>query len=359
MSIRKLSLLADSEDRLEYLKSLQEEHWYVLKLPATSKSCEAELDAEKMRRERAGEKSFDYFAPTYIPAPSGNSGACKQKRYLLYNYVFIYSSVNEILQIKRRMPQLNFLPRKGEGPNARYPYVSDTEMERFRWIASAYANQVPMLDASVYQLTKGDRIRITKGQFAGVEATLVSYNGSKRKDIVVQVEDLLWVPLIHIEADQYELISLNEKSKHLYSQLDSPKYWNGLHVAMEHTLKGEVEEADKTIANEVVRMFKNLEVDTDITRSKRICLLLMAYTVLSKDKDKALLLEEVEALYPCVNAELAKAFMACTLYACTDNYFYWEQSHKIINQWIKEGKMKKSKEHLIKRLNDYDLWLGH
>lgn len=359
MSIRKLSLLSDSEDRLEYLKSLQAEHWYVMKLPATTKNCEVDLEAERLRRVAMGEKSFDFFAPTYIPMQSGSNGVSKQKRYLLYNYVFIYSSVNEILQIKRRIPNMNFLPRRGEGPNARYPYVSDAEMKRFRWIASAYANQIPLLDPSVYQLSKGDRIRIISGPFAGVEATLVSYNGSGRKDIVVQVEDLLWVPLIHIDADQYELISLNEKSKHLYFRLDSSKYWNGLHVAMGHFLKNELTEADRSVATEVVRSFGNLEVDTDITRSKRLCLILLAYTVLGKDKEKLQMLGEIEALFPCVKAELAKALLICTLYICTDNYIYWEQAHELVNKWKKEEKQKKGKEQIIKRLSDYDLWLGH
>ena len=356
---KKLSLSSDSDERIEYLKSLQENHWYVLRFPATSKSCGAELEVERQRREAHGEKFFDYFAPTYIPVQFGAKKISKQKRFLLYNYVFIYSSVNEIRQLRLRIPTLNFLPRKGEGPNARYPYVPDNEMMRFKWIASAYANQVPLIEASLQQLSKGDRIRITSGEFAGIEATLVSYNGSKRKDIVVRIDELLWVPLLHIESDQYELISLNENSKHLYTQLDSPKYWKGLHTAMEHALKNELTETDKTLSEEVIRRFGLLEVDTDITRSKRFCLLLLAYTALSKRKEQLLTLEEAEALLPCMNAELARALLLCTLYVCTDNYLYWELSHKMVKQWEEEGKLKRNKEQIISRLKDYDLWLGH
>ena len=68
---KKLSLSSDSDERIEYLKSLQESHWYVLRFPATSKSCGAELEAERQRREAHGEKFFDYFAPTYIPVQFG------------------------------------------------------------------------------------------------------------------------------------------------------------------------------------------------------------------------------------------------------------------------------------------------
>jgi len=356
----KLTPLSDPEERLEYLKSLQAVHWYVLRLPATNRHCADELEGEVMRRASAGEPVFEFFAPTYVPVSrSGRGKASKQRRYLLYNYVFIHSSVHEIFQLRQRLPHYNLLPRKGEGPQARYPYITDAEMERFKWVAQAYANQVPVIETDLPMLSRGDRVRITAGQFAGLEATLVSYNGSSKKDIVVRVEDLLWVPLLHVEPGQYELISLNEKSKHLYFQLDLPRYWQGLHTALCHHYTDEVDEADKALAQEVVKHFINLQVDTDVTQAKRCCLLILAYTILGSEKEKSELLGFIEKVKPGITSVHARALLATTLYGCTDNYFYYTRAHEIIDEWAKEEKPKKNKAQLIKRLHDYDTWLKH
>ena len=58
--------LSDSPERLDYLKSLRDIHWYVLRLPATSRDCESELSAEVARRKEFGEPTFDFFALTIV-----------------------------------------------------------------------------------------------------------------------------------------------------------------------------------------------------------------------------------------------------------------------------------------------------
>ena len=283
----KITELSDSPERLDYLKSLRDIHWYVLRLPATTRNCEAELSAEVERRKEHGEPAFDFFAPTYIPA-SDKKGSSRQRRYLLYNYVFIHSSVQEIFLLKKRFPKYNFLPRKGVGPYARYPFVSDEEMERFKWVAAAYANKVPMIEPTFLQLSKGDRIRITAGQFAG---------------------------------------TLDDK--------------------------------DKALANEVITTFKHLEVDTDVTRTKRLCLLLFSYMIMDRVMEKGQVIVEMESMLSTVKAEIPYALLLSSLYVSTNNYLYYEAIHNIVNQWKKEEKQKKNKLQIISRLEDYDCWLKH
>ena len=66
------------------------------------------------------------------------------KRPLLYNYVFIHASENEIFSLKRTLPLYNFLPRVSSGGQSYFPYLSDREMETLRWVAASYSNELPV-----------------------------------------------------------------------------------------------------------------------------------------------------------------------------------------------------------------------
>ena len=70
-------------------------------------------------------------------------------------------------------------------------------------------------------LRKGDRIRITEGRFKGVEATVVIQPGAGRKDVMVCVENWMWVPLLRVMPGEYEVIALNDEDKHVYTRLDN------------------------------------------------------------------------------------------------------------------------------------------
>lgn len=95
------------------------------------------------------------------------------RKPLLYNYVFIHASENEIFRLKRIMPLYNLLPRVSVGEHSYFPYLSDHEMETLRWIAESYSNELPVYVPDSGRLLKGDRVRITSGSFMGMEAEVV------------------------------------------------------------------------------------------------------------------------------------------------------------------------------------------
>ena len=97
-------------------RSQEAVRWYVLTLPTaiggrdniySSKG----LDAELSRRKRCGEPLFEYFAPSYVEARKVGGKMVNTRKPLLYNYVFIHASENEIFRLKRIMPLYNLLPR--------------------------------------------------------------------------------------------------------------------------------------------------------------------------------------------------------------------------------------------------------
>ena len=141
--------------------------WYVLTLPTTGMarrdkiSPAKSLDAELSRRKRRGETLFEYFAPSYVEVRKVDGKMVNTKRPLLFNYVFVRSSVEEIFQMKRTLPLYNFLPRVSSGGMTHFPYLSDSEMGNLRWVAESYSNELPVYVPDSGRLLKGDRVRIS------------------------------------------------------------------------------------------------------------------------------------------------------------------------------------------------------
>lgn len=335
--------------------------WYVLTLPSCHRGAVAKgLQTEQDRRIRNGEPAFEFFAPTYVEIKEHNGSWVKTDRPLLFNYVFVRASENEIYRMMTtRLSLYSFLPRVRNGKNDYYPYLSDDAMENLQWIAHSYSNVVPVYIPQPEQLMKGDRVRITDGKFKNAEATVITQPGVGRKDIMVCVENWMWVPLLHIQSGQYEVISLNTDNMHVYTRLNNDRLFGALHDALQRHHAAAVTAEDRAWATETIRQYGNLRMDSDVTRCKLYALLLPAYTILGDKEACNRMIGLIQGLLTGLRAEQSRALLLVTLYGCTDNCIYYNQAHALVDPWRTEENPKKSKALLIRRLDDYDTWLGH
>jgi transcription antitermination factor NusG len=347
--------------RIASMRNSRAVRWYVLALPSRHRGAAKGLQAELDRRLRNGEPAFEYFAPTYVEVREEKGVWVQTARPLLYNYVFVRSSENEIYKMMSTagLSLYSFLPRVRDGKREYYPYLSDEAMENLRWVARSYADIVPVYTPEPKRLMKGDRVRITEGKFKNAEATVISQPGGGRKDIMVCVENWLWVPLLHVQPGQYEIISLNTDNMHVYTRLNNDRLFGALHEAMQRHHAGGATTEDRALATETLQQYANLRMDSDVTRCKLYALLLPAYTILGDQEACSRMIGEIQGLLPAVRAEQSRALLSVTLYGCTDNCIYREQAHGIIDSWRTEERPKKIKAQLIRRLDDYDEWLGH
>lgn len=134
-------------------RSQEAVRWYVLTLPTavggrdniySSKG----LDAELSRRKRCGEPLFEYFAPSYVEARKVGGKMVNTRKPLLYNYVFIHASENEIFRLKRIMPLYNLLPRVSVGEHS---YFLTCQIMRWRPYAG-WLNLIPMSFRCTYRI---------------------------------------------------------------------------------------------------------------------------------------------------------------------------------------------------------------
>ncbi len=352
-------------EQLRARKNSNAVRWYVLALPTSRQghyqgNPARALRMELERRTRNGEPVFEYFAPSYVEVRKQHGDLVRTNHPLLYNYVFIHASEAEIYRMKRFLPQYNFLPRVREKDDAYYPYLSDEAMENLKWVAASYSDVLPVYTPGPERLMKGDRIRITEGQFKGVEASVIIQPGGGRKEVMVCVENCMYVPLLCVEPGQYEVIALNADNRHVYTRLNGDRLPAGLHKALKryHSPEG-VTDADRALASEVLQQYANLQLDSDVMRCKLYSMLLPAYAILGDREAFDQLLGTVRSILPLIRAEQSRSLLLVTLYGCTNCCLDYEQAHAAVDPWRGELLLKKSKAQLLRRLDDYDCWLGH
>lgn len=352
-------------EQLRARKNSNAVRWYVLALPTSRQghyqgNPARALRMELERRTRNGEPVFEYFAPSYVEVRKQHGELVRTNHPLLYNYVFIHASEAEIYRMKRFLPQYNFLPRVREKDDAYYPYLSDEAMENLKWVAASYSDVLPVYTPGPERLMKGDRIRITEGQFKGVEASVIIQPGGGRKEVMVCVENCMYVPLLCVEPGQYEVIALNADNRHVYTRLNGDRLPAGLHEALKryHSPEG-VTDADRALASEVLQQYANLQLDSDVMRCKLYSMLLPAYAILGDREAFDQLLGTVRSILPLIRAEQSRSLLLVTLYGCTNCCLDYEQAHAAVDPWRGEQPLKKSKAQLLRRLDDYDCWLGH
>ena len=359
-NIDTLAGVPELAERFARRRNSQAVRWYVLTLPSCHRGPAVGLQRELDRRIRCGEPEFEFFAPSYVEVKNEDGHFVNTRRPLLYNYVFVRSSESEIYRMKQELPQYNFLPRVREGLRGYYPYLSDEAMRNLQWVARSYCDELPVYMPETERLAKGDRIRIIAGRFKGAEARVAIRPGGGRKDVVVCVENWMWVPLLHVRPGEYEIIALHESGKHVYTRLDNDQLLEDLHEALgRRCTPNSVTDADRTLASETIRQYGKLEMNSDVLRCKLYSILLSAYTILEATDECENLIGMILKILPLVKAEQARAGLLVTLYGCTDSSLDYERAHEIVDRWKKEESPKKSKLRLIRWLDDYDSWLGH
>ena len=172
--------------------------WYVLTLPTAGGG------RDRISPRRGWTLSFPavsvvgslvrVFLPLVCRGEEGGRQDGQHETALLYNYVFVHASEDEIFRLKRTLPLYNFLPRVSSGGRSYFPYLSDREMDTLRWVAASYSNELPVYVPDSGRLLKGDRVRITSGPFTDMEAEVVVQPGGGHKDVMVRILDCLWVP---------------------------------------------------------------------------------------------------------------------------------------------------------------------
>lgn len=156
-------------------------------------------------------KTYDYltkkgikcFLPLRDTTKETDGKKYKIKEPLLPHLVFVYTSEEKIIQIVKHTSELSFLSfyynhfkKEANGKNPPLT-VSDKEMENFiTTTSSANKNVMIVTTKERCHYKSGNKVKIVKGEFKGVEGYLARYSGQQR--VIVKITGICMVATAYI-----------------------------------------------------------------------------------------------------------------------------------------------------------------
>lgn len=120
------------------------------------------------------------------------------------NIIFVHAEPQDVQEAKSRLPYLQYMISRIDGSKI---VVPDAQMDDFIAVCGTCDERLRFYADGELNLTLGQRVRITAGEFAGVEGTLMRIQGARDKRVVVSVDGIMSVSLMSLPPSQVEPLS--------------------------------------------------------------------------------------------------------------------------------------------------------
>lgn len=168
-------------------------YWYVAVTYRKERIIKEELDKMNI-------KNFVPFRETVVER---NGKKIKLSKLVIPGYVFIYSDRQQSIELTQK---LNFSMRYLKDPKTYQPViVPEKQMQDFIFLLTFPEEQTELVPCN---FKRGDRVRIIKGDFAGIEGELIRMKSHKR--VVVRLEGVVAVATTYVPASFLERVEAPE-----------------------------------------------------------------------------------------------------------------------------------------------------
>lgn len=120
------------------------------------------------------------------------------------NLLFVYAQGTALQQAKQRMPYLQYMISRADGSKIVVPEV---QMNDFIAVSSTCDERLRYFSPEELNLSRGSRVRITGGDFEGLEGTFMRVTGSRDRRVVISIPGVMSVALVSIPAEWVKEIS--------------------------------------------------------------------------------------------------------------------------------------------------------
>lgn len=321
--------------------------WYVLSYLGTHR------DALK----RLSQIDLPYFAPEFFAQESARG---TRQDYLQFcSYAFIQGTQNQIYELKRQtLRSFNFLP-KCQGTDPHHPFVEDYVIQQLHKVEETNNGKIPFMPYPT-DVVVGDTILILSGEFEGQKAKAVTKNGSKYRQIILDIAGTFIIPLCKLKVGEYEIIGYNSSKKKTTTSGIRASDTAFLQEALgrHHCVTPSDEaqlSADSSHAQAIALHYHNINPDSHQQRIRITALLAMAYTIIGdKDKQRHYVDHTIKLLTNRCSA-IQKADTYCTLYGCTLREDFYNH-YLTAKDSAKECKDMKSITKISNQMNIYRQW---
>ena len=172
--------------------------WFPLRIFHSSEKRQAQLEA-LLREEPEVEQ-------TYVPR---NLVDAEQQTYVsaLKNYIFVRTTLAALRQLKADRQQyatLRYIMQPTGDGVSEIAHVPDKQMEDFIRVIAHANEQVVMIENMAFACKPGQRVRIRRGAFEGVEGTVKSIK--KHLCVVIPVRDIMAVAILNVPKKDIEVV---------------------------------------------------------------------------------------------------------------------------------------------------------
>lgn len=318
-----------------------EKRWYIIRLPKTTLKAGEELEREMSYRRKKDLSVMEYFAPEFVEMKEIDGNVLKKKSPFCLNYVFLYSTLEDILDFRKDYPKYNLIKDRMESTNNPYLFVPEKEMKIFMIMARAYKNIVPFCQPEEVKLSKGDKVRIIGGPFSGIEGILLSQNGSDGGKVIINVCNCLAVPTLSIQPEYIKILSFASGGKHIYKKFDN--YQPKIRRALRHYFENKLDATDRKNVTSFISRFNDVEIPSRKMLGKYYTLMMMSHRVLGNNDEIAFYAKNCISSISDVTNVVTRAYIFSALYACTKENIFHEEAKKIIATWESDSLSDKKK----------------
>lgn len=163
----------------------------------------ATFNRNMQAREALAEKRIETFIP--MQAVRKNIGGRSKivEAPVIRNIIFVRAEPDTVQQVKAGLPYLQYMISRIDGSKI---IVPDAQMSDFIAVCGTCDKRLRYFADGELNLALGQRVRITSGEFAGVEGTLMRIQGTRDKRVVVSVEGIISVSLMSLPPSQVERV---------------------------------------------------------------------------------------------------------------------------------------------------------
>ena len=174
--------------------ALTQVRWYPMRIFHSSIKRQNELN-ELLTQEAS-------IIETYVPKSLVDA---EEQKYVptLVNYIFLRTSLKDLREIKtdkERFDHLRYVMNLGRdenyNPTSEIAHVPDKQMDDFMRVIDSGNEQVVMLENLGFACKPGERVRISRGVFEGVEGTLKSIK--KHLCVVIPIKNVMAVAITNV-----------------------------------------------------------------------------------------------------------------------------------------------------------------